>query len=69
MPNCPICNYEGAYIGFKEIECINIKCEHYNMDWHLANVHPDPEVPLIDPTQNTNYQNYNYGGPCGMFTP
>lgn len=29
MPNCPICNTPGAYVGFSSVECRNPDCAHY----------------------------------------
>lgn len=29
--NCPACNYQGAYIGFKAVECPNPDCKHFDI--------------------------------------
>ena len=32
MPNCPVCNTPGAYIGFNSIECRNPRCAHFTLE-------------------------------------
>lgn len=27
--NCPACNFPGAYVGLKRVECLNDTCRHY----------------------------------------
>ena len=31
--NCPKCKKPGAYVGSREIECLNQNCEHYSEKW------------------------------------
>jgi hypothetical protein len=30
MPKCPSCGHDGAYFGFRAVECLNFDCENFS---------------------------------------
>jgi len=60
MPNCPLCNTPGAYVGFSSVECRNPDCAHY--DPKLEYLCPccgiaghRPEYEAVEATAADNY--------------
>lgn len=63
MSRCPSCDYEDAYVGFNDVECLNGRCRHYSekhfAEWMGAMTKKVSTTPLqredTQPTEDTYY--------------